>query len=197
MSGGWGCRCAMSVRTNRGSCSSWGSHTARTVGLLEGDGVRDSVQCHSGVLPVVRESRKGRKSWRGQGGKTGAEVGSALEGKGEMRHWVRGKRRTLQGIRLDIAPQRKVWTGGQNKGRGTHRAPGGRWKVVQDLEWPGERGYYCLRCNSPAPHGTAQNPPDLQQSLLLPLQMWRQPCPCLWPLIAALSDMETNPLCLL
>lgn len=71
-------------------------------------------------------------SWRGRGGKTGAEEGWAWEGKEGMRHWVRGKRRTLQGIRLDIAPQRKGWRGGRNKGKGTHRGPGGSWKVVQD-----------------------------------------------------------------
>ena len=88
-----------------------------------------------------------------------------------MRHWVRVKRRTLQDIRLDIVPLRKVWRGGQNKGRGTHRGPGGSWKVVQDWEWLVERGYYCLRCNSPVPPGTAQTPLDLQQSLLLPLPM--------------------------
>lgn len=170
-SAGWGCHCAMFVRTNRGSCNSWESHTARTVGLLEGGDVRDSVRWHSGVLSVVRESRRGRMSWRGQGGKTGVEEGWAWEGKGEMRHWVRGKKRTLQGIRLDIAPQRKVWMGGQNRGRGTHRGPGGSWKMVQDWEWPGERDYYCLHCSSPAPPGTTQTPLDLQQSLLLQLQM--------------------------
>lgn len=47
---------------------------------------------------------------------------------------MRGKRRTLQGIKLDNAPRRKVWKGGQNKGKGTHRGPGGSWKVVQDWE---------------------------------------------------------------
>lgn len=171
VSAGWGCCCAMSVRTSRGSCSSWESHTVRTAGLFEGGGVGDSVQYHSGVLLGVRESRRGRRSWRGQGGRTGAEEGWAWEGKGEMRHWGRGKRRTLQDIRLDIALQRKGWMGGQNKGKGTHRAPGGSWKVVQDWEWPRERGYYCLHCNSPAPPGTAQTPLDLQQSLLLPFQM--------------------------
>lgn len=73
----WGCRCEMSVHTSRGSCSSWESHTARTVGLLEGDDVKDSVQCHSGVLPLAKESRRGRRFWRGWGGKTGVEEGSA------------------------------------------------------------------------------------------------------------------------
>lgn len=46
---GWGCCCVTSVRTSKGSCSSWGSRTARTVGLLEAAGVRGSVQCHSGA----------------------------------------------------------------------------------------------------------------------------------------------------
>lgn len=87
--------------------------------------MRDSVQCHSGVLTGVRESKRGRRSWRGQGGKTEVEEGWAWEDKGEKRHWVRGKRRTLQGTRLDTAPQRKVWTGGQSKGKDTHRGPGG------------------------------------------------------------------------
>ena len=191
---GWGCCCATSVRTSGESCSSWVSHTGRTVGLLEAGGGRGSVQCRSGVLPGVRVSRRGRRSWRGQGGKTGAEVGWAWEGKGERRHWVRGRRRTLQGIRLDIAPQRMVWRGGQSKGRGTHRGPGGSQRVVRDWEWQGGRGYYCLHCNSPAPPGTAQKHLDLQQSLLHPLQMWRQPCLCL---LAGPSDMETNLLCLL
>lgn len=191
---GWGCRCAMSVRTNRESCSSWESHTVRTVGLLEEGDVRDSVLWRRAVLSVVRESRRGRMSWRGRGGKTGVEEGWAWEGTGEMRHLVRGRRRILQGIRLDIAPQRKVWRGGQCKGKGTHRGPGGSWKVVQDWEWPGERGYYCLHCNSPTPPGTAQTPLDLQHSRL---QMKRQPCPCLWPLKASLSGMEINFLCLL
>lgn len=59
---GLGCRCGMSVHTSRGNCSNWGSHTARTVILLEGGDVRDSVQCHRGVLPVVKESRRGRRS---------------------------------------------------------------------------------------------------------------------------------------
>lgn len=112
----------------------------------------------------------------------------AWEGKRERRHWVRGKKRTLQGIRLDIAPQRRVWRG---KGRGTHRGPGGSWIGVQDWGWPGERGCYCLHCNNPAPPGKA--PLDLQQKLLQMLR--QQPCLCLWP--SALSDMETNPLCLL
>lgn len=38
---GLGCRCAMSVRTSRGSCSSSASRTAKTGGLLEGGGARD------------------------------------------------------------------------------------------------------------------------------------------------------------
>lgn len=41
MSAGWGCCCAMSVRTSKGSCSSSESRTARTVDLLEGGGLRD------------------------------------------------------------------------------------------------------------------------------------------------------------
>lgn len=49
-----------------------------------------------------------------------------------MRHWVTEKRRTLQGTRLDNAPQRKVWRGVQNMGKGTHRGPGGSWTVVED-----------------------------------------------------------------
>lgn len=129
---GLGCRCAMSVRTNRGSCSNWGSHIAKTGGLSVGDDVRDLVQCRSGLLTGVKGSRRGRRFSRGQGGKTGAEEGWASGGKGERRHWVRGKRRTLQGIRLDIVPQRKVWRGGQSKGKGTRRGPGGSWKGVQD-----------------------------------------------------------------
>ena len=136
-------------------------------GLSERGDEKDSVQCCSGMLPVVRGSRRGRRSWMGLGGKTGEEEGWAWEGKGEMRHRVRGRRRTLQGIRLDIAPQRKVWRGEQNKGRGTHRGPGGSWRVVRDWEWPGERGCYCHHCNSPAPPGTAQTPLCLQQTLLL------------------------------
>lgn len=77
VSAGWGCCCAMSVHTSRGNCSNWESHTARTVGLLEGGGVGDSVQCRSGLLPGVRESRRGRRSWRVQGDKTGVEEGWA------------------------------------------------------------------------------------------------------------------------
>lgn len=90
------------------------------------------MQCRSGVLAVVRGSKRGRRSSRGQGGRTGVEEGWAWVDKGERKHWVRGKRRTLQGIRLDIVPQRMVWRGGLNRGRGTHRGPGGSWKVVQD-----------------------------------------------------------------
>lgn len=193
----WDCCCAMSVRTSRGSCSSSESHTARIVGPLEGGGVGDSMQYCSGVLSGATESKRGRRFWRGQGGRTGVEEGWAWVGKGEMRHWVRGRRRTLQDIRLDNALQRKGWRGGQSKGKGTHKGPGGSWKVVQDWEWPRERGYYCLHYNSPAHPGTIQTPRDLQQSLVLLLQMQRQLCPCLWPLVAVLSDMETNPLCLL
>lgn len=131
-SAGWGYCCAMFVHTRRGSCNSWGSRIERTVGLLEGGDVTDSVQCRNGVSPEVKESRKGRRSWREQGGRTGVEEGWASEGKGGMRHWEKGKRRTLQGIKLDISPQKKVWRDGQNKGRGTHRGPGGSWMLVQD-----------------------------------------------------------------
>lgn len=104
----------------------------KTGDLLVGGGARGLAQYHNGVLPVVKGSMRGRRSWRGQGGKTGVEEVWALVGKGEMRHWVKGKKRTLQGIRLDIAPQRKVSRGGRNKVRGTHRGPGGSWKVGQD-----------------------------------------------------------------
>lgn len=68
----------------------------------------------------------------GQGGKLGAGEGSVSGGTGEMKHWVRGKSRTLQEITLDIAPRTKVWRGGQNKGRGTHKAPGRSWMAAQD-----------------------------------------------------------------
>lgn len=164
LNAGWGCCCVMSVRTSKGNCSSWGSRTERSVD------VGDSVQYRSGVLPEVRESKRGRRSWKGQGGRTGVEEGWVWEGKVETKHWVRGKRRTLQDIRLDIDLQRKGWRDGQNKGKGTHRDPGGSWKVVQDWEWLRERGYYCPHCNSPAPPGTAQTPLGHQQSLLRPLQ---------------------------
>lgn len=129
------------------------------------------MRCRNVLLLGVRESRKGRSSEWGQGGKTEVEEGWAWEGKGEMRHWVRGRRTTLQGTGLDTAPQRKVWRGGQNKVMGTHRGPGGSWRVVQDWEWPRERGYYCLHCNSPALPGITRTPLVLQQALLLPLQM--------------------------
>lgn len=159
---GLGCCCVMSVHTSRGSCNSWENHTAKTVGLLEVGDVGDSMKNCSGVLTGVRESRKGRMSWRGQDGRSGVEEGWAWEDKGEMRHWVRGKRRTLQEIKLDISLQMKEWKDGQNREKGIHRDPGGRWKVVQDWEWPRERGYYCLHCNSPGLPGTAQTPLDLQ-----------------------------------
>lgn len=62
----------------------------------------------------------------GQDGKTGVEEeGWAWEGKGVMKHWGRGRRRTPQDTRLDSALQRRGWTGGPNKGKGTHRGPGG------------------------------------------------------------------------
>lgn len=130
----WGCCCEMFVHTNRGSCSSLGSHTARTVDLLEGAGVKDSAQCRREVLPVVRGSRRGRRSWRKWGGKTGVEEAWAWEGTVEKRHWAKEKKMTLQGTRLDISPQRKVLRGGQNKGTGTQRGPGGSWKVEEDWE---------------------------------------------------------------
>lgn len=142
---GLDCCCAMSVHTNRGSCSSWENHTGGTVGLLEEGDVEDSMKSHSGVLIVVKENRRGRKPSRGQDGRTGVEEEVwAWEGKVVMKHWERGKRRTLQDIRLDSALQRKGWRGGQNKGKGTHRGPGGSWKVAQGWEWPRERDYYCL-----------------------------------------------------
>lgn len=103
----WGCCCGTFARTSRGSCSSWESHTARSAGLFEGGGAGDSARCRSGMLPGVRESRRGRRSWRGQGGRSGVEEGWAWEDKGETRHWVRVKRRTLQDIRLGIALRRK------------------------------------------------------------------------------------------
>lgn len=74
----------------------------------------------------------GRRSGRGGGGKTEEEEALAWGGKGERRRSVRGTRRSRQGTRLDIAPRRKVWRGGLSKGRGTHRCPGGSWKVDQD-----------------------------------------------------------------
>lgn len=49
----------------------------KTGGLWEEDGVRDSVQCRSGVLTVVKGSRRGRRSWRERGGTTGAVEGWA------------------------------------------------------------------------------------------------------------------------
>lgn len=122
---GLDCCYGMSVHTSRGSCSSWENHTEGTVGLLEGDDVEDSVKSHSGVLTVVRENRRGRKPWKGQDGRTAVEEEWVWEGMGVMKHWERGKRRTLQDIRLDIALQMKGWMGGQNKGKGTHRGPGG------------------------------------------------------------------------
>lgn len=125
VNGGWDCCYGMSVHTSRGSCSSWENHTEGTVGLLEGGDAEDSVKSHSGVLTVARENRKGRKPWTGLDGRTGVEEEWAWEGKGVRKHWERGKRRTRQDIRLDIALQMKGWTGGQNKGKGTHRAPGG------------------------------------------------------------------------
>lgn len=104
---GLDCCCAMSVHTNRGSCSSWENHTEGTVGLSEGGDEEDSVKSRSGVLTVARGSRRGRKPWKGQDGKTGVEEEWAWGGKGVMRHWERGKRRTLQDIRLGIALQMK------------------------------------------------------------------------------------------
>lgn len=99
--------------------------------LSVGGGGGDSVQYHNEVSPVGRGSKREKRSWKGQGGRTVVEEGLALVGKRGMRHWVRGKMRTLQGIRLDIALQRKVWRDGQNKGKGTHKGPGDRSKAVQ------------------------------------------------------------------
>lgn len=88
--------------------------------------MEDSAKSHSGRLIVAKGNRKGRKPWRGQDGRTGVEEEEwAWVGKGGRRHWERGRRRTLQDIRLDSALQRKGWRGGQNKGKGTHRGPGG------------------------------------------------------------------------
>lgn len=81
---------------------------------------------------MARGSRTGRRSGRVEGGKTGEEEAWAWGDKGERRRSARGRRRSHQGIRLGIAPQRKGWRGGLNKGRGIHRCPGGSWKVGQD-----------------------------------------------------------------
>lgn len=123
---GLDCCCATSVRTSRGSRSSWGSHTGGTAGLWEEGGVEDSARSHSGGLIVVKENRRGRKPWRGQGGRTGVEEEEwAWGGKGGMKRWARGRRTTLRDTRLGSALRRKGWRGGQNKGKGTHRGPGG------------------------------------------------------------------------
>lgn len=84
------------------------------------------MKSHSGVSIAVKGNRRGRKPWREQGGRAGVEEEVwAWEGKGVMKHWERGKRRTRQDTRLDSALRRKGWRGGQSKGKGTHRGPGG------------------------------------------------------------------------
>lgn len=107
--GDWGCHCVMSVHTSRGSCSSWASRTGGTVGPSEEGGAGDSLRCCSVALPGVTENKRERRFWTGPGGRTEmVEEAWVWEDKEERRHSVTGRRRTLQGTRLDIALQTKV-----------------------------------------------------------------------------------------